>query len=541
MTAAKKIVMTFCVILASVTFLVYWPVLQAEFVNYDDIEYVVENRHLQEGPLLKKMGWALSSFYASNWHPLTWWSHLLDIQLFAFSPSGHHAVNILLHIMNACLLFYIFYRMSGNIAAGALVALLFTIHPINVESVAWISERKNVLSTLFWIVAMIFYFFYTQKPMIGRYLAVFLAMLLGLMAKQMLVTLPLVLLLMDYWPLKRVRWPKGQHLLHVRAWNQTVWPLIREKIPLFILSFLGGIVAFLAQQQGGAMKSLSSLTLLQRTANAAIAYVKYLGHCFWPMKLAVMYPHPGAKIQAVWAIVSFLFIIFITLIAWFCRKRAPFMIVGWLWFLITLLPVIGLIQIGGQAMADRYAYVPFIGLFLIVSFGWLFLPLKAVIRWSLVAVVMVFLGMRTYQQAGVWRNSLTLFKHAVQVTQNNGLAHLNLGVALAEAKQYEPAIYHFQEVVRIEPEDDSGYNNLGYVYLQLNRLDEAERCLLKALTLDRLNVAAHNNLGKVLVAKAKYAEAVHHFKIATQLMPFFHEAQQNLRAAEQLLMQKKTD
>jgi len=409
-------------------FSVFWPVLNFEFVNFDDDTYVSENPHIQDGLTWGGVQWAFlidpgsGSQHADFWIPMTFISHMITIELFGLEPWGHHMVNLMIHIMNTLLLFWTLRRMTGSLWKSGFVAALFAIHPLHVESVAWVTERKDVLSTLFWILTIWVYAFYTKRPKFHRYLLVALTFSLGLMSKPIVMTLPFVLLLLDYWPLHRFRW--GDH--------QTALKLVWEKTPLMALTGVCFVLTLLVQQKWETVGSLQTFPLGNRIGNALVSYVDYIGKMFWPMNLAVFYPHPG-NLPLEQIIVSALLLLAITILVIRWSPRAPYLVVGWLLFLGTLVPVIGLVQVGQQAMADRYTYIPLIGLFIIIAWGipdliakWhyqkLFLSLGAGLILSALMVI-------TWLQVQHWRNSISLFEHAIEVTGTNYVAYHNLGLA----------------------------------------------------------------------------------------------------------------
>lgn len=477
---------------------VFWQVQDHDFVNYDDNLYVTQNRHVQAGLTGEGVIWAFTSMHASNWHPLTWLSHMLDCEIYGLDPKGHHVTNLLLHAANTALLFLVLRWMTGALWRPACVAALFALHPLHVESVAWVAERKDVLSTFFWILTMFAYTWYVKGSSHGRYLLVLLAFALGLMAKSMLVTLPFVLLLLDYWPLRRLS-------MSVSATNDNrigLWNVIREKLPLLTLTAGSCLVTFLAQRIGPAVQSLSQISLQARISNALVSYVKYIGKMIWPSRLAIFYPHPLNSLP-VWQIAgATLLLLCITILILQKTGRYPYLTVGWLWFLGTLVPVVGIVQVGGQAMADRYTYVPLIGLFICIT--WAISSLVA--EWShqkvvvsiLVVVAFSALATRTWFQLRHWENSIALSKHALDVTANNYLAHNNLGVELVGQRKYEEAIDHYYEALRIQPGYAEAHNNLGVALAYSGRLQEAIEHIFTALRIRPEYADAHQNLRRLM-------------------------------------------
>jgi tetratricopeptide (TPR) repeat protein len=549
-----------CLFLVIITLAVYWQVGNHEFVNYDDNDYITENQHVQAGLTLKSIAWAFTSTHASNWHPLTWLSHMLDCQIYGLNPSGHHFTSVLFHILNSILLFLIFKRMTRAFWKSAFVAALFAIHPLHVESVAWVAERKDVLSTFFWMLTMGAYILYVQNPGIKKYLLTVLLFALGLMAKPMLITLPFVLLLLDYWPLGRF----NKRSLALK--------LIQEKIPFFVLAAASSIATLFAQQSGGAVESLDAIPLFVRISNAIVSYLSYIGKMILPHNLAVLYPHPG--MPPVWQIAGgCLLLVFISFIAVKTLKWHPYFAVGWLWYLGTLVPVIGLVQVGLQSMADRYTYIPLTGIFIIIAWG--VSDLAAGWRYkkeglaAASAILLLILIVATWFQVGHWTNSITLFKHAINVTENNSVANNNLGTAFSgqgkvfeaikhytEALRIDPmyadahynlgnafvrqgriseAISHYTEALRIKPNDAEVRSNLGSVLFKQGRVDEAIGHYTEALRINPVCAEAHNNLGNVLADQGRISEAISHYTEALRINPDFAEAGVNLKKVSAFL------
>ena len=353
----KKQLIAIYLFLTAASLLAYWQVIQCDFINFDDPAYVTENIHIRHGITMAAIRWAFTTGYAANWHPLTWMSHMLDVQLFGLNPRWHHLTNLLFHIGNTLLLFFVFHRMTKAPWQSAFVAALFALHPFHVESVAWVAERKDVLSAFFWMLTMAAYIYYVERPSLLRYSAVLVFFIFGLMAKPMLVTLPFVLLLLDYWPLRRLQGAgSGQGIPQSFAFR----PLLLEKLPLFALAALSCIVTYIVHREGGAVRSFEAFSPGVRIANAVVCYVIYAGKAIWPNDLAVFYPHPGA--WPLWQVMGAVLLFgVITLTVIRTAKRFPYLTFGWLWFAVTLVPVIGIVQVGRQAMADRYTYIPLIG------------------------------------------------------------------------------------------------------------------------------------------------------------------------------------
>jgi tetratricopeptide (TPR) repeat protein len=508
-----------CLGLALAVLALYSPLWSCEFIIYDDPDYITTNDMIQHGVNGPSLAWAFSTGHSSNWHPLTWISHMLDFQLYGLHPAGHHFTSLLLHLANSILLFLLVLRMTGARWPAAMVAALFALHPLHVESVAWVSERKDVLSTLFWMLTVWAYLGYVEQTRVqGPRRALFysLAVLLfalGLMAKPMLVTLPFVLLLLDYWPLRR--FPPAR-------------PPWREKIPFFILAAAASAVTFLVQKHGGAVMSFERIPLGLRLANIPIAYVRYIGKTFWPFHLAILYPYPPR--WPVWKITGALAILAL-ITAWVVRRaRAqPYLLVGWLWFLGVLAPVIGLVQVGFQDMADRYSYISIVGLFIMVVWSvreWSALwpaRLPAVLAGSAVAACLVL----TPWQVSHWKNTPKLFTHAVTTTDDNYLAYYDLGSYYALIGQRPAAIKYLEQSVRIIPNHAVAQNNLGKVLFLEGRVDEALVHLSIAVALRPELPEVHYNLGNALLAKGRIAEALDHFQQHVDLLPDDPVAQNN--------------
>ncbi|MBI4454448.1 MAG: tetratricopeptide repeat protein [Acidobacteria bacterium] len=491
----------------------FWPVLDHDFVSYDDDVYVTTNRQVQQGLSSEGLHWAFTTTYGANWHPLTWLSHMTDCQLFGLNPYRHHLINLLFHLANTALLLCSLTLMTGDFWRSAFAAALFAIHPMHVESVAWVSERKDVLSAFFWMLTMLTYTHYVQRPSPRRYLLVLLPFILGLMAKPMLVTLPFVLLLLDYWPLRRVKW----HSLRSQGSR-----LAREKLPFFALTVASSAVTFWAQRAGGAVQTLQGLALPSRIANAAVSYAEYIEKMVWPRNLAVFYPHPET-IATGKTIAAFLLLACLTVLVIQFAGRHPYLIVGWLWYLGTLVPAIGLVQVGEQAMADRYSYLPFIGMFIMIAWG---IPAilagwanrKVILSLSAAAVIFL-LAVRTWFQAGYWHDSIALFERAIEVVPGNYLAHNNLGFRLAEEGRLDQAIAHYSEALKIRPRFILAHNNLGAALAAQGRTEEALAHYYAALQIRPNQAEANTNVGIELATRGKIKEALFHFSRALKFDP----------------------
>jgi len=520
-------------ILLALTFailVVYSQVQYHDFVNYDDPVYIADNPMVQGGLSWDGTRWAFESEMASNWHPLTWLSHMLDVQLFGKKPAGHHLTNIFFHLANTLLLFLILKEMTTAPGRSALVAAMFAIHPLHVESVAWIAERKDVLAAFFWCITMVFYVGYVKRPSKMKYLAVLFFYIMGLMSKPMVVTLPFVLLLLDFWPLQRLS-PAGTGRQRSRM---VLGPLIYEKIPLFFFSLLSCIITYHVQEKGRSVGSLRFMPLSVRISNASIAYMDYLDKTLWPRDLAVFYPYHDTVFLSK-ALGAALLVLFISLFAVYARKRFPYLFVGWFWYLGTLIPVIGLVQVGMQAAADRYTYLPLIGIFMILSWGLgqiiLTLPGKRIVL-SICSLLLLSLWTFTsWHHVSYWNNSISLFEHALSVTRENSVAHLNLGEALSKAGRNSEAMQHYREALRINPASSQAINNMGLELEHRGQHREAEEYYRRALRLDPFSESAHLNLGDQL-AKAgtpeRAKEAIQHFFSALNINPYSYNAHYNL-------------
>jgi protein O-mannosyl-transferase len=460
-----------CLLLAVITLALYNPVTRHPFVNYDDDRYVTENVHVRQGLTWDTVSWMLTSTEQANWHPLTWMSHALDCSLFRLNPAGHHFTSVLVHVVNVILLFLLLMWATGRMGPSLLVAAIFAVHPINVESVAWVAERKNVLCTLFFLLTLWAYGWYARKPGWKRYLAVFTLFAAALAAKPMAITLPFVLLLLDYWPLARSRSATDSESQAV-SWSR----LVVEKLPLFTLSVASAVITMHVQQAGGAVRSVEQFSLGVRISNAIYAYAMYLWKTIWPICLAPLYPHPGNSL-ATWQITTAALVL-VTLTAVVLKLRARrYLLVGWLWFLGTLIPVIGLVQVGDAAMADRYAYIPLIGIFVMIVFGGADVAaargVGVFIPSAVAGVALILLGLVTHRQIGYWDSSFDLWSHALAVTQNNFIAEDNLGGALLLSGDSDAAFPHFEAASRINPHDPMSRSNLGTYFQTHGRLAEA--------------------------------------------------------------------
>ena len=525
-----------CIFLAVSTFAVYSQVQDHEFINYDDDKYVTNNEYVKAGFTRDSVGWALTTSYNSNWHPMTWLSHMLDAQLFGPNSKGHHLTNLLFHIANVLLLFLVLLRMTGALWQSGFVAALFALHPLNVESVAWVAERKNVLSTFFWLLTMWAYIRYAQKTNLKRYSLVILFFAMGLMSKPMLVTLPFVLLLLDYWPLRRLQSDR----------RTAISRLVYEKIPLLVLVAGSVVTTLTVQKMGGALGSLNAFPIQERVINALVSYWLYLQKMIWPGGLAIFYAHPENTLSVWKGLATAALLALVTTAAIRLARRAPYFAVGWFWYLGTLIPVIQLVQTGSIAMADRYAYVPLIGIFIIIAWG---LP-ELLAKWRLRSRILTIaagiwistLMLMTWNQVSHWKNSITIFSHAIEVTDIEYpdflLAHNNLANALLAEGRTGKAISHYKMAINLMPDYAVNHNHLANALFAEQKTEEAISHFKMAIELMPDYAIAHNNLGTVLLAEQKTEEAISHYKTAVKLLPDYATAHYNLGFA--LMKEKKT-
>ena len=505
-----------CLFLAALTWLVFGQTLRHDFINYDDPRYVYENTKITSGVSLSGIAWAFTHIHSMNWHPLTTISHMLDCQVYGLKPGGHHFTNVLLHIVAAILLFLALQEMTGTFWNSAFVAAVFAIHPLRVESVAWIAERKDVLSGVFFMLTLLAYVHYVRLPSIGRYLVVVFALACGLMSKPMLVTLPFVLLLLDHWPLDRIR---GRF-----------WKRVAEKIPLLALSAVSSIGTLVAQK--GAVGWTEELPILERINNAIISYVLYIWQMVWPANLAVFYPHPENRLLPWEIISSLLLLVCVTAIAIALRKQRPYLITGWLWYLGMLVPVIGLVQVGWQGRADRYTYLPQIGLYIAIT--WTVADLTALWRrqrtiLSTAAILTIgVLTWRAWAQTWYWRDSEILFKHALAVTTNNDVAENNLGIVYLRQGNVDEAISLLQAAVDLRPDNSPAHENLAKALLQKGKVADALIHYQKLLELQPDNIEVHNIVGTALIQQRRIREGVEEWEKVLAIQPDNGNAMSNL-------------
>ncbi|PKN83760.1 MAG: hypothetical protein CVU51_11725, partial [Deltaproteobacteria bacterium HGW-Deltaproteobacteria-1] len=520
------------IILIVLTLAVYWQVQNYEFINYDDNLYVTQNYLTQSGLTSKGAIKAFTDTQTGNWHPLTMLSHMLDWELFGNKAGGHHWTSVIIHIFNVILLFLLIYTMTGALWRSAFVAALFAIHPINVESVAWIAERKNVLSTLFWMLTMLCYVWYARFPSWTRYLMMFFCFVLGLMSKSMLVTLPFVLLLIDYWPLNRLKIidQDEQGLTDPEIKKVKLSFLLLEKIPLFITSALFAWITMHVQKTINAFSNPEVMPLFKRVANAIVAYCLYIKKLFWPTDLAIFYPIDFIPTWKIFLAASFL--ISLTILAFKYCKKFPYIIVGWLWYLGTMIPVIGLIQVGRQSMADRYAYVPFIGLLVILAFAIPhFLSKLQHFKMYVFSVMIIFIIIMTgssFVRTSMWQNTKTLFEDALRINPRNYFAYNLLGLEEANKGRYKKALQYYHISLKINPNNDQAYNNAGNVFLILGKYPYAYNYYRKAIMINDRQAMAYYNLGVLYAINNINDKAVVLFKKSLSITPYYNDANVSL-------------
>jgi len=499
------------VVLAISTLAIYCEVRKCEFVNYDDEEYVSKNEYVGAGLTADSIRWAFTSTDFSNWHPLTWLSHMLDSELFGLNGGMHHVISLIFHIANALLLFAVLKQMAGALWPSAFVAAAFALHPLHVESVAWVSERKDVLSTFFWILTMGSYHIYVRRAGARWYLLTLAVFATGLMAKPMLVTLPFVLLLLDYWPLGRFANSKFSR-------RRIFGRLVLEKVPFFALSVVSSAITFFVQQGGGAVNRIETIGPLYRIANAFISYMTYIVKMIWPSGLAVFYPHRFAAVPIWQALVSTLLLLTISVCVIYLARKKKYLLTGWLWYLGTLVPVIGLVQVGSQAMADRYSYVPLMGLFIMI--GWGFADLsrkwrhKKIIVGVSAAAVLAALAVCTRLQVRHWHDSISLYEHAIEVTDDNFVAYAGLGAALCDENRLDEGIRNLTRALQIMPKHHNAYCNMALAMSRKGKFSEAVECYRQALRIEPDNLETRNSLARAIEEKQEYEQAMDFFERA---------------------------
>src|ERR1700676_10487 len=532
MSASREMhVVILCLLLVAATLAFYNPVIHNQFIDFDDSSYILKNFQVQSGLTWDTVKWSFTTFREGNWHPLTWLSHALDYQIFDLNPAGHHYTNLLLHAANAVLLFLLLRQATGVIWPSLIVGVLLALHPVNVESVAWAAERKNVLSMLFFLLALHAYDRYARTGRQYLYLLVTIGFALGLMAKPQIVTLPFVLLLWDYWPLQRIGARSAADGSHAPSTPRSFRYLVWEKFPLFILAAADSVVTMLAQRAGNAVRTVTEVSLSARLENVFVSYVRYIGKALWPSRLAAMYPRPANSLPA-WQVVGavvLLLLISALVMCWRARRYLP---VGWFWCLGTLVPMIGIITVGEQTMADRYAYLPFIGLF--VAIVWTVdavaseRQIAGVWRASAAVLVLFILGCLTYRQLGYWHDDETLWRHALNVTEGNYMAHNNLAIALANQGRSEEAVVQFQAATALRKYPPDQILKLAFYELRVGHpqeaIEEADAVLhSSADPVDpvelKVQSAAWGEIGQAHLQSHQYDQAAECYQNALRLNP----------------------
>jgi len=522
-------VLFICILLSLAIIIIYWQVVNFDFIVFDDHYYVTNNDIVKEGITFEGIKWAFTSIgYSANWHPLSWISHMLDIQFFGMNPGMHHFTNVIFHVFNTVLLFLVLERMTGALWRSAAVAALFALHPLHVESVAWISERKDVLSTFFWMLTMMGYIWYVEHRNMWRYLLVVFLYILGLLSKPMLVTLPFILLLLDFWPLNRLGFDQTgdigkNHGLKNKSsekrWSRLL-KLILEKIPIIVLAIISSLMTIVAQGKTSSIQNVVILTLGTRLLNAITSYVAYLLKVVYFFNLAVFYPY-NFSFNPFLVIGCTLFLILITFFVILFAKRLPYLLVGWLWYLGALIPVIGIVQVGDQSMADRYTYIPLVGIFIMIVWGiWEMLHQwkyrKAIIRMFSI-IILIILMIATFYQVSFWKNSGTLFNHTLKVTKNNYVAYNSLGVYLFDKGDLEGSRKQFKLAIQVNPYYALAYNNLGKSFFAEKRYTEALGQFHECLKIKPDYGDTYKSIGDIMLLKENYDRAIVNYKKALQI------------------------
>ncbi|MDD3953249.1 MAG: tetratricopeptide repeat protein [Lentisphaeria bacterium] len=556
----KLIPILICLALAILTVAAFWQLRDCGFINMDDGLYVYRNAAVQSGLNVDSIKAAFSPQLAKlsgHWHPLTWLSWMLDYELFGLNPQGYHLINLLFHVVNTLLLFLVLRRMTKSLWPSAFVACLFALHPLHVESVAWIAERKDVLSTFFWMLTMGAYSYYVESPGLKRYVFVVLFFVLGLLAKPMLITLPFVLLLLDFWPLRRFSEIKPNDRVQTEALNSVasdkqkknskkkqvaavkqpmevkkstnpeykwsrIYPLLREKVPLFVLAILSSVITYFAAQSAGAVESTAALPLGVRIGNAFVSYIAYIGKMIWPSNLAIFYPHPLGVI--LWQVLgSVLLLVVITLAVIRRAKKSPYLATGWLWYLGTLVPVIGIVQAGSQAMADRYSYISLIGLFVMAAWG---VP-ELLKKWryrketllALSALIVLGLSVKTWTQVGYWQDSVALYDHTLKVTDHNWVIYNNRGAVYNDRGNYRQAIEDLNKAIEIKPDYADAYSNRGAAYKGLGNYRQAIEDYNRAIGIKPNEAMAFSNRGNAYKGLGNVRQAIEDYNRAIEIKP----------------------
>jgi tetratricopeptide (TPR) repeat protein len=504
--------------LVAVAIVVFLPVKDFDFVSFDDAIHISDNLYVRAGLTAQGIKWAFTTTIEGNWIPLMWLSHMLDAALYGTHPGGHHLSNLILHILNIVVLFLLFNEMTGEVWKSAFIAALFAFHPAHVESVAWVSERKDLLSAFFWFIAMLAYVKYAARPSLKRYMYVAVLFVLGLMSKPMLVTLPFVLLLIDNWPLGRLR-------------ETGLARLIIEKIPLFAIAGVFSVITYYAQKNYKAVVSLAELPLSLRLGNVVVSYVKYLKNALLPTELSVFYPRMEAIAPWRWLTAAAI-LAAVSMYAAAAVKKSPYFFTGWFWFLGTMVPVIGIVQVGAQGMADRYTYIPFVGLFIMAAYAIPArllerLPVKVISAAAAAAILYASVTL-SVKQVGYWQNSTVLLRHAAETIKTSALLYYNLGTVLAQDGKYAESLDAFDKSIGIEPNRADVYVNRGVVYMRTNRYEQAAESFKKAIGINPRIPEAYNGLGEAMTGMGRAAAAAELFQRALSLNPNYTQAQINL-------------
>lgn len=497
----KKILQLFVVVITVLIVAVYGSSLQNEFINFDDPEYITQNPYIASGLTMSSVTWAMIAGYSANWHPLTWISHAIDIQLFGFNPAGHHLVNVLFHGANSLLLLALLARITGKPWRSGVVALLFAIHPLHVESVAWASQRKDVLATFFMLLAILNYYYYTMSRSIKKYIIMALLFFCGLMSKPTVITMPILLILLDYWPLGRLQLSRELHCSDVKQVKSfTLLESCREKLPLFVLSALSAIITVIVQKNGGSMNQQNMELIGYNAGNAILAYCRYIGKMVWPGRLSILYPFDFMAVTPLAVVAALCFLVCIFLLIIRVGRNVPGLITGWLWYVVSLVPMIGIVSVGAHSMADRYTYIPLIGLFIVVVWGGGKLAEKmGITKLACVAITtaaVLLLSSVTFLQVRRWRDSVTLYEHALHVTRDNWLMHNNLGAVILDQNLGDDlAMMHFQECLRINPANVLSHENIGRIFYKSGNQKGAFAAFSKAAEIDPKRPIPHYALG----------------------------------------------
>ncbi len=527
--AIAKLILS--VFLVSLTLAIYWQVSGFEFVAYDDSQYILlSSKKFSVDSFI----WSFVSMDVANWHPLTWLSLILDYNLYGDNSGGYHITNLVFHIANTLLLLFLLNKMTGSIYRSTVVAALFALHPLHVESVAWVSERKDVLSAFFWLLTMWAYVKYSGNPGRKQYLTVISLFALGLMAKPMLVTLPFVLLLMDYWPLGRIELGQIIPDKNSKTKKKSFSFLILEKLPLFVLTFFSCIITYIAQNKYNAVVSFENISFTSRILNAFNSYTGYLEKIFYFQELGIFYPYP-ANFEWLEVIGSVLLLLSITTLVIIRIKKQPYLAVGWFWFIGTLIPVIGIIQVGSQSMADRYTYIPLVGIFICTL--WLVTESLQNIKYgktvSILAIIFYIpiIMYSTYNQVGVWKNTLSLFEHALAFNWKNYRAYNMAAYAMFKSGEYQKSLYYYSMALKINPKYEPAYTNAGNALQNMGKLDDAINCYIKAIQINSKSAEAQYNLGIALILKNRFPEAINHFNESLKINPGDADVHNNLGIA----------